>query len=91
MLSLRSHYNTKTDIVVAVVRVVVVTVGGTVVVDVVPRAPPQDPKWRAPFLFACPLASPEDEAGKNSFAQPPGISVLEVRNPTAKAISDLRC
>jgi len=44
MLSLLSHYNTKTDIVVAVVRVVVVAVGGTEVVVVVPRAPAQDPE-----------------------------------------------
>ena len=89
MLSLRSHYNTKTVIVVAVVRVVVDTVGGTVVVDVVPRAPAQDPKWRVPFLHARPLASPEDETSKNSLAQPPRITVLKVRNPTAKAVPQL--
>ena len=91
MLSLRSHYNTKAVIVVAVVRVVVVAVGGTeVVVVVVPRAPAQDPKWRTPFLHARRRISPEDETCKNSLAQPPGVSVLKVRNPAAKALLDLR-
>jgi hypothetical protein len=87
MLSLLSHYNTKTDIVVAVVRVVVVAVGGTEVV-VVPRAPAQDPKWRTPLLHARLRISPEDETCKNSLAQPPGVTVLKVRNPAAKAVPD---
>ena len=91
MLSLRSHYNTKTVIVVAVVRVVVVTVGGTVVIDVVPRAPAQDPKWRVPILHARLPVSLEDETSKNSLAQPPRIAVLKVRNPTTKALTDLHC
>jgi len=42
-LSLLSHYNTKTAIVVAEVREVVAAVGGTEVDEVEPRAPAQDP------------------------------------------------
>jgi hypothetical protein len=90
MLSLRFHDNTKTDIVVAVVRAVVVAIGGTgVVYVVVPRPTAQDPKWRIPFLHAWFRIFPEDKTRKNSLAQPPGVPVLEVRNPAAKALFDL--
>jgi len=88
MLSLRAHYNTKAVIVVAVVQVVVAVGGTTVDIVVVPRAPAQDPKWRVPFLPARFPATPKNETSKNLLAQPPGISMLEVRNPTTNTFFD---